>query len=70
MRSILDRGIRAAAQELVRRIEEGTCSAADIAQLRAMYKDVGGTLMFGTTLTPTGDAVLESLKDIDPEMLH
>lgn len=70
MRAILERGIAAAAQELVRRIEEGTCSAADIAQLRAMYKDAGGTLNFGGRATTAGDAVLDSLQDIDLDMLN
>lgn len=70
MRAILERGIVAAAQELVRRIEEGTCSAADIAQLRGMYKDCGGTLSFGGRSTPAGDAVLESLQDVDLDMLN
>lgn len=70
IRAILERGIRAAAQELVRRIEEGTCSAADIAQLRAMYKDCGGTMAFGGRPTPVGDAVLESLANIDFDMLQ
>jgi hypothetical protein len=70
MRAILERGMTAAAQELVRRVEEGTCSAADIAQLRAMFKDCGGSLTFGGRVSPVGDSVLESLANIDPDMLN
>lgn len=69
MRTILERGIVAAAEELVKRVEAGTCSAADVAQLRGMYKDCGGTLSFGDHRTPVGDSVLDSLSNIDPDML-
>lgn len=70
MRTLLEKGIEAAAKELVRRIQEGTCSAADIGQLRAMYKDAGGTLQFGGRPTSAGDAILDSLSNIDPDMLN
>lgn len=70
MRTILEKGIEAAAKELVKRIEAGTCSAADIGQLRGMFKDAGGTLSFGGRTTPAGDAVLDSLRNIDLDMLN
>lgn len=70
MQTLLERGIKAAAETLVRRIEEGTCSAADIGQLRAMFKDAGGSLTFGGRATPAGDAVLDSLANIDLDLLN
>lgn len=70
MRTILARGIASAAKELVRRVEDGSCSAADIAQLRGMFKDAGGTLSTSMGPTPLGDDVLESLANIDPSMLQ
>lgn len=70
MRAILERGMRAAAQALVERVEAREFSAADVAQIRAMYKDCGGVLSFGGHPTAIGDDVLESLSNIDPDMLQ
>lgn len=70
MRQLLERGLEAAAKALVDRIEAREFSAADVAQLRAMFKDAGGVLTFGGRTTPAGDAVLDSLKDIDLDMLN
>lgn len=70
MLAILEKGMIAAAEVLVERIKKGECSAADIGQLRAMYKDAGGTLTFGGRPTSVGDTVLESMADIDPTLLN
>lgn len=70
MREILARGIVAAAKALVDRVLEGQFSAADIAQLRGMFKDAGGSLSCGGLTTPAGDSVLDSLSNIDPTMLQ
>lgn len=67
--ALLERGVTTAAEKLVARIEAGEFSAADVAQLRGMFKDAGGTFVFNGRPTPAGDSVLESLADIDLDML-
>lgn len=63
---LLAEGIRGAAYVLVNRIKEGEATAADIAQLRAMFRDAGGDLRFGNKPTAVGVDVLASMDDIDP----
>jgi hypothetical protein len=66
----LEKGVIDAAHKLALKAKEGTISAAEIAQLRAMFRDAGGTLMFGSKATPVGDDVLASMADIDLDMLN
>lgn len=68
--SILEAAQSTAARLLAKKVNEGKASAADIAQLRAMFKDVGGTLSFRDAPTSTGKAVLLSLDDVDPSLLN
>jgi hypothetical protein len=70
MLKILGEGMGEAARLLVAKVSEGSASAADIGQLRSMFKEAGGTLTLGFSPTPVGDTVLDSLKDIDPAMLN
>lgn len=67
---LLESGLKAAAEKLVARIKAGEFSAADVAQLRSMARDAGITLSFNGRPTPVGDSVLESLSDVDPDLLN
>lgn len=67
---LLEEGLGESVRTLVRRSKEGKISAAEIAQLRAMARDAGMVLSFNGKPTPVGDDVLESLKDVDPDLLN
>ncbi len=65
---LIEEGVAEAARGLVRRIKNGEFSAADVAQLRSMAKDLGLEFRVGSRPTPLGDEVLESLLDVDPSL--
>ena len=67
---LLGEGVKAAAQALVEKAKAGEATASDIAQLRAMFRDAGGTMQFAGEPTDTGDAVLDSLSEVDPALLN
>lgn len=70
--ALLEDGIESAVVSLVKRIEEGQASAADIGQLRALFKDAGGSLTMPGSQQPNqlGDSVLTSMADIDPDLIN
>ncbi len=67
---ILEEATCDAAKLLAERIKEGRATAADINCMRAMAKELGVSLSLNAHRTPAGDSVLESLADIDPELLN
>lgn len=66
----LEEGISAAVTLLVERVKKGSATASDISQLRALFKEAGGALTFGSRTTPAGDSVLESLADVDQSLFN
>ena len=68
--ALLELGITKAVELLVERVADGKASASDISQLRGLFADAGGSLTFNGRPNPVGDEVLESLKDIDPDLLN
>lgn len=67
---ILEEGLRASARTLVQRAQAGECTAAEVAQIRAMFKEAGGSLKFGGKTNEVGDEILASMADIDVDMLN
>jgi hypothetical protein len=63
-------GIRVATMHLVKKAELGDLTASELAQLRAIHRDAGGTLAFGGAPTALGDDVLASMADLDPNLLN
>lgn len=70
LHELLERGIRDAVRLLVEKVNEGTASAADIGKLREFAAEAGIGLRAGPSATPLGDDVLESLGNVDPDMLN
>jgi hypothetical protein len=66
----LEEAVIQAARLLAKRINDGSASAADISLIRAMHRDAGGTLNFKNKPTVSGDKILESMADIDLDMLR
>lgn len=67
---LLEEAQNAAARLLVNKVNAGRASAAEIAQLRAMFKDAGGVMTFREQPTRTGESVLACLDDVDPALLN
>lgn len=70
LRELLEEGLKEGARGLVDRIKRREFSAADVAQIRGMARDAGITLSFAGKATPVGDDVLETLKDVDLDLLN
>ena len=67
--TLLEEGIEAYAKTLAMKAKNGELSAAEATHLRGMHRDSGGVLAFGGRPSSAGDAVLESMKDVDIEGL-
>lgn len=67
---ILEEGLRDSARTLVRKAKAGEASAADIAQLRGLFKDAGGSLTFRSKPNEVGDEILASMADVDPDLVN
>jgi len=66
----LEEAMGDAARLLARRIKEGTASAADISRAVELYQKAGGTFTFAGKPTASGDAILESMADVDPSLVN
>jgi hypothetical protein len=67
---ILSESVGDAATFLADKIKAGDASAADISAMYKMFRDAGGSLEFAGRLTPVGDDVMDSLADIDMDLLN
>lgn len=63
--ALLEEGLEAYARSLVAKAKNGDLSAADGAQLRGLYKESGGMLVFAGEPTAAGNTVLAEMADLD-----
>jgi hypothetical protein len=67
---ILEEGVKASVRLLVQKAQRGEANASDIAQLRGLYKDAGGSMTFRGRSNEVGDEVLDSMADVDVDLLN
>ena len=68
--AVLEEAMTGSAKHLAQKVKDGTVTASDIGQIRALFSEAGGDLRFQSQPTETGDSVLSSLSNVDPSLLQ
>ena len=69
--ALMNEGLTEATKALVKRAKSGEITAAEISQLRSLFKDAGGALQTSQGQpTTAGDSVLEGMGDLGDAELN